>query len=239
MSAISSRPVISFQGVSARYDERFVCKDITLDIHMGEFVYVVGPTGSGKSTLLRLIYADLPSAAGKLRVGDFDLSPVARSRIPYLRRKLGVVFQDFQLLPDRTVYDNIYFALRATGWKDTARIKQRISELLVNVGMSGKTAAMPHQLSGGEQQRVAITRPLINDPIVLIADDPTGNLDPHATAHILEILRKINLSGTAVLMATHEYALIEKYPSRILEIGPAGSITDHRDASAFLRRIRV
>jgi cell division transport system ATP-binding protein len=239
MSAIPSRPVIFFQDVSARYDERWVCKDISLDIHMGEFVYVVGPTGSGKSTLLRLIYADLQAASGQLRVGEFDLNPLVRSRIPYLRRKLGVVFQDFQLLPDRTVYDNIYFALRATGWKDTARIKQRVSEVLVNVGMSGKNAAMPHQLSGGEQQRVAIARALINDPIVLIADEPTGNLDPQATAHILDILRKINQSGTAVLMATHEYAIIEKYPSRILELLPGGGIADHSEATAFLQRTRV
>lgn len=239
MSAIPSRPVISLEGVAARYQDRFVCQDISLQINMGEFVYVVGPTGSGKSTLLRLIYADMAAATGQLRVGDFDLKTMSRSRIPYLRRKLGVVFQDFQLLPDRSVYDNIYFALRATGWKDTARIKQRVSEVLVNVGMSGKSASMPHQLSGGEQQRVAIARALINDPIVLLADEPTGNLDPQATAHILEILRKINSSGTAIVMATHEYGIIEKHPSRIIELIADGRITDHKDAQAFLARAKV
>lgn len=233
MSGILSRPVISFQGVSARYDERLVLKQISLDIDMGEFVYVVGPTGIGKSTILKLIYADLAAVEGKIRVGDFDLGSISRKKIPFLRRKLGVVFQDFQLLPDRDVYDNIYFALRATGWKESAKIKQRISEVLVNVGMSGKSNAMPHQLSGGEQQRVAIARALVNDPIVLIADEPTGNLDPQATAYILDILRKINISGTAIIMATHEYRIIEKYPSRVLQVSAEGLI-DHADPVAFL-----
>ncbi|RMG24910.1 MAG: ATP-binding cassette domain-containing protein [Bacteroidetes bacterium] len=234
MNAALTRPAITFAQVSAGYGYRKILDKISFEIRMGEFVYLVGRTGIGKSTILKMIYADHLPQEGEIVVGDFSVHNISREKIPFLRRKLGIVFQDFQLLPDRSVYDNIQFALKATGWKDNARIKQRITELLVRVGMSGKMQAHPHQLSGGEQQRVAIARALINDPMVLIADEPTGNLDPQASDHIMDILKKINLSGTAVLMATHEYAIIRKYPSRVIEVIPGG-IVAHSQAESFLR----
>lgn len=235
MSDTLTRTIISFAQVAASYGMRNILENVSFDIRMGEFVYLVGRTGIGKSTILKMIYADHVPAAGTVTVDEFRIGQIKRDQIPFLRRKLGIIFQDFQLLPDRNVYDNIHFALKAIGWKDNARVKQRITELLVRVGMSGKMQAFPHQLSGGEQQRVAIARALINDPIILIADEPTGNLDPHASDQIMELILKINLSGTAVLMATHEYAIIRKYPSRVIEVIP-GSIRQHKEAESFLTK---
>lgn len=230
---ISQSTIISFQQVSFRMGDKLLLDSVSFDIHRGEFVYVVGKTGTGKSTIMRLIYADLAPGRGFIRVGKRHLGQMSPKEVPFLRREMGVVFQDFQLLPDRTVFDNIYFALKATGWRDRKRMKLRVNEVLLQVGMSGKSQARPFQLSGGEQQRVAIARALVNDPLLIVADEPTGNLDPEATRVVMDVLRKINVSGTAVLMVTHEYDLIRSYPSRVLEL-QQGKITDHARAHDFL-----
>jgi cell division transport system ATP-binding protein len=232
---MSTLPIITFKGVSAIYRDRLVLDAVSFEINMGEFVYLVGNTGSGKSTILRMIYADTLPSEGFIQVNKANLGDISPKELPFLRRKMGIVFQDFQLLLDRNVYENIYFALRATGWRDSRKIKQRISDVLVRVGMSGRADVMPHQLSGGEQQRVAIARALINDPIMLIADEPTGNLDPEASLQVMDILQKINLSGTAVLMATHEYPLIERFPSRVLHVINQGLI-EYERPDAFLEK---
>lgn len=229
------QPIVTFKGVSANYQDRIILDNVSFEVRMGEFVYLVGRTGSGKSTILKMIYADAKPRAGFIRVRDVNLGDMRSSEIPFLRRKMGIIFQDFQLLLDRTVYENIFFALRATGWKDSRKIKQRISDVLVQVGMSSRADVMPHQLSGGEQQRVAIARALINDPIVLLADEPTGNLDPEAGDQVIEILQKINLSGTAVIMATHEYSLIERFPSRLLQVTDQG-IVEYERSEPFLEK---
>lgn len=222
-----SDKVIDFQHVSSGYAERTVLQDVNFAIHKGEFVYLIGRTGAGKSSILKQIYGEIKPKAGKLIVSGYDIGGMKKKEVPYLRRRLGIVFQDFQLLPDRDVFENIRFALRATGWTDNTRMKHKVTEVLVRVGLGAKLKSMPHQLSGGEQQRVAIARALINDPSLLLADEPTGNLDPEATENIMEILFKINLSGTAVLMATHEHELIEKYPARTIECKDGGVI-DHK-----------
>ncbi|MDB4285677.1 ATP-binding cassette domain-containing protein [bacterium] len=225
--------IISFKGVSAHYKDQPVLNTVSFDVHMGDFIYLVGRTGSGKSTLLKLIYADLIPLEGVIRVGDYHLNNIKPRKIPYLRRKMGVIFQDFQLLFDRNVYQNIRFALRATGWREGSKMKKRITEVLMKVGMAGKSKSMPHQLSGGEQQRVAIARSLINDPVVLIADEPTGNLDPEAGDMIMQLLRNINDGGTAVIMATHEYTIIKRYPSKVIQVD-GGKIIRYEDGNKFL-----
>ncbi|MEM6272647.1 MAG: ATP-binding cassette domain-containing protein [Bacteroidota bacterium] len=209
--------ILVFDHVVTGYREQNVLQDVNFTMGKGEFVYLIGKTGAGKSSILKLIYADLPPRQGDVRVGDYSIANIKRREIPKLRRRLGIVFQDFQLLPDRSIMDNLHFAMRATGWREKKKMKQRAMELLSKVGLSGKLNSMPHQLSGGEQQRVSIARALINDPILLLADEPTGNLDPEATDRIMEILFRINLAGTSVIMATHEHELIRKYPARTLE----------------------
>lgn len=220
------KEIISFDRVDAGYGNISILEQVSFTLHPGEFVYLVGPTGSGKSSLLKLLYADMQAKSGTITVGKYTTTTIPRKEIPFLRRQLGIIFQDFQLLPDRSVTENILFVMRATGWKDTQVMKTRASELLMQVGLSGRSAALPHQLSGGEQQRVAIARALVNDPILLLADEPTGNLDPEATRAIMEILMRINMSGTAVLMASHNHHLISEYPARTLELN-ASKITDH------------
>lgn len=196
-----------------------VVRDVRLSVAPGEFVYLIGKTGSGKSTLLRVLYGDVPLTAGAGRVAGFDLRRLDQDSIPYLRRRLGIVFQDFQLLSDRNVYQNLAFVLRATGWRDPQRIKERILEVLRNVGMEGTQDKYTYQLSGGEQQRVAIARALLNQPELIVADEPTGNLDPNTSAEILRLLLDINRrQGTAVVMATHDYTMILKFPSRTVKI---------------------
>lgn len=231
------RNLIKFHDVHVSYGPRLILVAVDFEINLGEFVYIVGRTGSGKSTILKMIYADVQPWKGNITMDDFVPTMIEEKQIPFLRRKLGIVFQDFQLLPDRNVQDNIRFALQATGWRDGKKVKQRINEVLMQVGMTGKALAMPHQLSGGEQQRVAIARALINDPLAIIADEPTGNLDPEATAHIMEILQKINRSGTAVLMATHEYRLIRDYPARVLEVVEK-KVRNYPEPAAFLDQVR-
>lgn len=195
-----------------------VLTNVNLRVAKGEFVYLIGRTGAGKSSFLRTLYADLKLAAGKLRVAEYNLNALKTSDVPYLRRRLGIVFQDFQLLPDRTVGDNIAFVMRSTGWRDKSKIKQRTTEVLMQVGLAHKLNAMPHQLSGGEQQRTVIARALVNDPRLLIADEPTGNLDPEVTEHVMDILHGINRQGVTVMMATHEHDLLRRYQGRMLEI---------------------
>ncbi|TAH23976.1 MAG: ATP-binding cassette domain-containing protein [Cytophagales bacterium] len=199
-------------------DGEAILKDINFELEKGEFCYLIGRTGSGKSSLLKTMYADLPISQGEMKVANFDIQKINRSKIPLLRRKIGIIFQDFQLLNDRSVYDNLLFVLKATGWSDANKIKIRISEVLLKVGLSALANKFPHQISGGEQQRIVVARALLNEPLILFADEPTGNLDPEVSEDIMKIFFEINKSGTAILMATHNHQLIEKYPARILKV---------------------
>ena len=189
--------------------------DVNLTLHKGEFIYLIGRTGSGKSSLLKTLYGELPARDGYFHVAGYDLTKLKRKEIPYLRRKIGIVFQDFQLLFDRNVERNLEFVLKATGWREPEEISKRIHEVLLMVGLADKRKVMPHRLSGGEQQGVAIARALLNHPDVILADEPTGNLDPDTTLEVMKLLRRISENGQAVLMATHNYTLMQKYPSRI------------------------
>jgi cell division transport system ATP-binding protein len=213
----SNDPVLALRGASIYQGSNIVLNDINLEIDKGEFVFLVGRTGSGKSSLLKTLYADLPLHLGDINVSGYNLKSLKKKEVPYLRRKVGIVFQDFQLLPDRSVSENLTFVMKATGWRDNAKIKNRQAEVLMQVGLGAVEKKLPHQLSGGEQQRVVIARALINEPTILIADEPTGNLDPEVANDILKVFQQINKSGTAILMATHSYSLIRKFPARILK----------------------
>ncbi len=204
--------VVRLTNVHVRYRGGEGLKGVNLTIRPGEFVFLVGPSGAGKSTVLRLIYMDERPADGQVVVGRFNSNKIAPKEIPYLRRQLGIIFQDFKLLEDRNVYDNVAFTLQVTGAK-RKDIKRKVLRALANVGLSHKRYKMPNELSGGEQQRVAIARALVNEPFILLADEPTGNLDPVTTQGIMDLLEKINARGTAVLMATHNYSLFESRPS--------------------------
>ncbi len=210
-----SEPIIEIKNASIFQRENLVLSGVNLTLHKGEFIYLIGRTGSGKSSLLKTLYGELPARDGTFRVAGYDLTKLKRKDIPYLRRKIGIVFQDFQLLFDRSVEKNLEFVLGATGWTDKAEISRRIDEVLAKVGLADKRKSMPHQMSGGEQQGVAIARALLNEPDVILADEPTGNLDPDTTLEVMKLLRNISENGTAVLMATHNYTLMQKYPSRI------------------------
>jgi cell division transport system ATP-binding protein len=218
MTAFSAEPIVSLQNTSLYHDDMLVLRDLNFSIHKGEFVYLVGRTGSGKSSLLKTLYADMANPKGEVRVADYNIAKIKKSEIPYLRRKVGIVFQDFQLLSDRSVAENIFFVMKATGWTERAKMKGRLSEVLMQVGLGAVASKYPYQLSGGEQQRVVIARALINEPLILFADEPTGNLDPGVADSIMRLFQEINKSGTAVLMATHHHAFIEKYPARILKV---------------------
>ena len=217
--------VISIKNGSVFQHDRRILSDINLDINEGEFVYLIGRSGSGKSSLLKTLYADIPAKDGHFSIAGFDLIDIKRKDIPMLRRKIGIVFQDFQLLYDRTVEQNLSFVLKATGWEEESGISKRIDEVLQLVGLQGKRKSMPHQLSGGEQQSVAIARDLLNSPDVILADEPTGNLDPETTNDIMKLIMKIRDNGTTILMATHNYNLILKYPSRVISCAN-GTITE-------------
>jgi cell division transport system ATP-binding protein len=210
-----SEPIIEIKNASIFQRENLVLSGVNLTLHKGEFIYLIGRTGSGKSSLLKTLYGELPARDGTFRVAGYDLTKLRRKDIPYLRRKIGIVFQDFQLLFDRSVEKNLEFVLGATGWTEKAEISRRIDEVLAKVGLADKRKSMPHQMSGGEQQGVAIARALLNEPDVILADEPTGNLDPDTTLEVMKLLRQISENGTAVLMATHNYTLMQKYPSRI------------------------
>ena len=218
---------ISLKNAAIYQHERCILKDVNFEIGEGEFVYLIGKTGSGKSSLLKTLYADLPAKEGEIKIAGFDLRKIKRREIPMLRRKIGIVFQDFQLLFDRSVEDNLSFVLEATGWKEKTLISKRIDEVLKQVGLSDKRKSMPHQLSGGEQQRIAIARALLNDPKVILADEPTGNLDPETTNDIMDLLKEISSKGKTILMATHNYNLILKYPSRIIKCDE-GTVRDSK-----------
>ena len=213
---LKNMSTISLKNAAIYQHNRCILKNVNFEIGEGEFVYLIGKTGSGKSSLLKTLYADLPAKEGEIAIAGFDLRKIKRREIPMLRRKIGIVFQDFQLLFDRSVEDNLSFVLDATGWKDKNLISKRINEVLKQVGLTDKSKSMPHQLSGGEQQRVAIARALLNDPNVILADEPTGNLDPETTNDIMDLLKEISLKGKSILMATHNYNLILKYPYRII-----------------------
>lgn len=207
--------LIRYRGVDIERAERQVLKNVNFDLHAGEFCYLVGRVGSGKSSLMKSMYADVPVNKGECAdVLGFNLLDIKKSKIPYLRRKIGIVFQDFQLLQDRSVAENLRFVLRATGWKSRQEIEQRIEEVLKDVGMQNKSYKMPHELSGGEQQRIVIARALLNRPQLILADEPTGNLDPRTGYQIVSLLHELSRSGHAVLMATHNLQLVEDFPAR-------------------------
>ena len=209
--------ILQLKDVSVFQKNNLILSDVNLSIGKGELVYLIGRTGTGKSSLIKLLYGDLPLIQGQGKVVGFNLKKLNDDKIPLLRRKLGVVFQDFKLLSDRNVYDNLAFVLKATGWTDKAKIKQRIGEVLTKVKMETKDFKFPHELSGGEQQRVAIARALLNNPELILADEPTGNLDPETSVEVMQVLKEINASGRTILMATHDYALILKFPSKTLK----------------------
>jgi cell division transport system ATP-binding protein len=197
--------------------ERLILSQVNFQMFKGEFIYLIGKTGSGKSSLMKTLYGDLPLKNGHGNIVGYDLKILKESDIPFLRRKIGIVFQDFKLLNDRNIFQNLRFVLRATGWKDAEKMTQKINEVLNKVGIIKSIEKMPYQLSGGEQQRVAIARALLNNPELIIADEPTGNLDPKTSMEIMEVLHEIHRSGKSILMATHDYALILKYPHKTLK----------------------
>lgn len=208
--------IIEYKSVVLRRKELTVLEDVNFTVDKGEFAFLIGMVGSGKSTLLKSIYADTPIDEGSAQVMGYDLSTIKSKDIPYLRRKIGFVFQDFQLLTDRNVYDNLEFVLKATGWKNKADREQRIQDVLAEVGMEKKDYKMPYELSGGEQQRIAIARSLLNNPSLILADEPTGNLDPKTSHHIMQRLYDISKTGTAVIIATHNHAFLGKFPGMVL-----------------------
>lgn len=212
----SNEPVLSLKGANIWQDEKCVLNDVNLELEKGEFVFVIGKTGGGKSSLLKTIYADLPLRDGQGQVGGVQLNGIKRGQVPQLRRRLGIIFQDFQLFYDRSIMDNLLFVMKATGWTDRSKMRKRVSELLMRVGLGSVENKMPHQLSGGEQQRVVIARALVNEPILLVADEPTGNLDPEVSRGIMQVFQAINNSGTAVIMATHNHYLLNEFPARVL-----------------------
>ncbi len=211
-----SERIIELDKIAVYQHETLILANVTLLVGRGEFLYLIGKTGSGKSSLLKTLYAELPLVSGKGKVAGYDLGCLRRKEIPFLRRKLGIVFQDFQLLVDRSVNENLLFVMRATGWKDKKEMQKRLLEVLAKVNLGNKGAKMPHQLSGGEQQRVAIARALVNDPELILADEPTGNLDPESAEEIIGLLMDISRAGAAVILATHNYSFFEKYPARTL-----------------------
>ena len=209
--------MLQLKDASIFQRENLILSDINLDIKKGDFNYIIGKTGSGKSSLMKTLYGDLPLQNGEGSIVDFDLRKLREKDIPFLRRKIGIVFQDFQLLNDRSVYNNLFFVLKATGWKGKNQMDVKINEVLEKVDMKTKGFKMPYQLSGGEQQRVAIARALLNTPEMILADEPTGNLDPKTSVEIMNVLEEINKAGITILMATHDYALILKFPHKTIK----------------------
>ena len=230
--------VISLENAVIGIDDHIVLKNVNLSVEKGEFVYVIGRVGSGKTSLIKTINAELPLIEGTGIVSGFRLEDLKRKEVPMLRRKLGIVFQDFQLLIDRSVDSNLEFALKATGWKDKNEIRDRIAQVLEKVDLGYKGYKMPHQLSGGEQQRVVIARALLNDPEIILADEPTGNLDPATSEDIMNILWEISRSGRAVMMATHNYNLIKRFPSRTMKCEDENLISANLSEADFDKLIQ-
>ncbi len=212
-----SESILQLEKASIFQRENLVLSEVNISINKGEFVYLIGKTGTGKSSFMKTLYGDLPLKEGEGNIVGFDLKKLKDAQIPFLRRKLGVVFQDFKLLNDRNVSENLLFVLKATGWKDKNKMNERVDEVLSKVGMKTKNFKFPYQLSGGEQQRIAIARALLNDPELILADEPTGNLDPQTSVEVMEVLQQINKNGNTILMATHDYAMLLKYPSKTLK----------------------
>jgi cell division transport system ATP-binding protein len=209
--------LIDFNDVEICHDELVILQHVNLKVHKGEFVYIIGKVGTGKSSLLKVLYSELPVTSGEAHIFEYDLCKIKRKNVPYLRRKLGIVFQDFQLLSDRNVEENLSFVLKGTGWKDKLQIQERIKEVLEQVGMPNKGYKMPHELSGGEQQRVVMARALLNSPDIILADEPTGNLDPETGGEIVGLLHRIREAGTTVLMSTHNMSFVQSFPGRVLK----------------------
>jgi len=212
-----SESILTLKDVAIYQKENMVLNHISLEVKEGEFVYLIGKTGSGKSSFMKTLYADLPLKEGNGRIVGFNLKTMEEKDIPFLRRKLGIVFQDFKLLPDRNINRNLSFVLKATGWTAQEKMEAKIEEVLEKVGMKTKGFKFPHELSGGEQQRIAIARALLNDPELILADEPTGNLDPQTSVEVMKVLQEINKTGRTILMATHDYALLLKYPAKTLK----------------------
>ena len=209
-------PLVQFENAKIIQNKQTILSDVNIEVQQGDFTFLIGKTGTGKSSLIKTLYADLPLQSGTGRVSDFNLVEIKQREIPFLRRKLGVVFQDFKLLPDRSIFENLSFVLKATGWKDKKEIKERIEEVLDSLGVEGISGKYAFELSGGEQQRVAIARALLNEPELIIADEPTGNLDPQTSLEIMEVFRGLHQKGMTIIMATHDYNMIVKFPGKIL-----------------------
>ena len=212
-----SNPILQLKDAFISQGDNLVLSNVNVEINKGEFVYLIGKTGSGKSSFMKILYGDLVLTEGEGHIVGHNLKNLKEKDIPFLRRKLGIVFQDFKLLIDRTVNENLLFVLKATGWKDKSAMNKRVEEVLNKVGMKTKGFKYPHELSGGEQQRIAIARALLNNPELILADQPTGNLDPQTSIEVMEVLQDINKNGNTILMATHDYALLLRYPSKTLK----------------------
>ncbi len=231
--------IISLKSVDIFQEDNLVLGNVNLEINQGEWVYLIGKVGSGKSSLIKVLHAELEIFTGEAFIAGYNLRKIRQAEVPFMRRKLGVVFQDFRLLTDRTVHDNLAFVLKATGWKNEKAIEDRIKEVVSRVGMLDKLGSMPHQLSGGEQQRVVIARALLNDPEIILADEPTGNLDPETSEDLMQIFKQINQQGKTILMATHDYILLNKFASRTLvcvdqKISDPSKSTDEFDFDGLL-----
>ncbi len=224
---MNNETIIHLENIDVLQEMQLVLSNVNLEVKKGDFIFLIGQTGSGKSSLLKVIYRELGLSNGTGTVAGYDLTTIKSKDIPFLRRKLGIVFQDFQLLMDRNVEKNLEFVMRATGWKNKDEIKARIDEVLDMVGLKSKCYRMPYELSGGEQQRIVVARALVNHPEIILADEPTGNLDPDTSVEIMNLLRKISDTGTAIIMATHDYSMIKRFPSRILKCDD-GKITEER-----------
>ena len=232
MSSFSSQHVIEVQKATIYQEDKPVLSNVNFDVEKGEFVFLIGRTGGGKSSLLKTLYADLPFREGYMNVAGYLIKGLKKQQVPMLRRKLGIIFQDFQLFPDRTVSENLIFVMQATGWKEKSKMKARLTEVLMRVGLGSAQSKMPHQLSGGEQQRVVIARALLNEPVALLADEPTGNLDPAVSDEIFKLFLEINNSGTAILMATHDHQLVKAHPLRTLKC-ENGRVEELKEMESF------